>query len=132
MVRRPASPARFNGTVVVEWNNVTAGRDLDIDWFQAGAYLVRNGYVWVGVSAQRVGVDHLRQWSPARYGSLDVTADGTIEDDALSYDIFSAVGEAAREPGDVDLLGGLVAERVFATGHSQSASRLSVYLNVID
>ena len=107
VVRRPASPDRFNGTVVVEWNNVTAGRDLDIDWFQAGAYFVRNGYVWIGVSAQRVGVDHLRRWSPARYGSLDVTHDGTIEDDALSYDIFSAVGRAVREPGDVDVLGGI-------------------------
>ena len=129
VVRRPASPDHFNGTVVVEWNNVTAGRDLDIDWFQAGAYFVRNGYVWIGVSAQRVGVDHLRQWSPVRYGSLDVTHDGMVEDDALSYDIFSAVGKAARAPGAVDVLGGLAAERVFATGHSQSASRLSVYLN---
>ena len=44
------------------------------------------------MSAQRVGVDHLRRWSPARYGSLDVTHGGAIEDDALSYDIFSAVG----------------------------------------
>ena len=61
VVRRPVSPDRFNGTVVVEWNNVTGGRDLDIDWFQAGAYFVRNGYVWIGVSAQHVGVSHLRQ-----------------------------------------------------------------------
>ena len=129
VVRRPVSPDRFNGTVVVEWNNVTAGRDLDIDWFQAGAYFVRNGYAWVGVSAQRVGVSHLRGWNPRRYGSLDVTHDGMIEDDALSYDIFSAVGKAVREPGSVNVLGTLRAERVFATGHSQSASRLSVYLN---
>ncbi len=111
VVRRPVSPERFNGTVVVEWNNVTAGRDLDIDWFQAGAYFVRNGYAWIGVSAQRVGVDHLRRWSPARYGSLDVTHDGLVEDDALSYDIFSAVGRAVRDPGDVDVLGGLNVSR---------------------
>lgn len=129
VVRRPASAARFNGTVVVEWNNVTAGRDLDIDWFQAGAYFVRNGYAWIGVSAQRVGVDHLRQWSPVRYGSLDVTHNGMIDDDALSYDIFSAVGRVVREPGVVGVLGGLSAERLIATGHSQSASRLSIYLN---
>ena len=129
VVRRPTESARFNGTVVIEWNNVTGGRDLDIDWFQAGAYFVRNGYVWIGVSAQRVGVNHLREWSPARYRSLDVTHDGRIENDALSYDIFSAVAKAVREPGDVDVLGGLAVERLIATGHSQSASRLSVYLN---
>ena len=52
-----------------------------------------------------------------------------IDDDALSYDIFSAVGRVVREPGVVGVLGGLSAERLIATGHSQSASRLSIYLN---
>ena len=129
VVRRPTSAAAFNGTVIIEWNNVTAGRDLDIDWFQAGDYFVREGYAWVGVSAQRVGVDYLREWSPTRYGSLDVTHDGMIDDDALSYDIFSAVGRAARAPGAVNFMGELRPERVIATGHSQSASRLATYLN---
>jgi len=131
IVRRPASPERFNGTVVVEWMNVTAGRDLDIDWFQSGAFLVREGYAWVGVSAQRVGVDYLRQWSPTRYGTLDVTVGGTIEGDALSYDIFAAITRALREPGDVDPMAGMRPEQVFATGHSQSAGRLVTYLNNI-
>ena len=129
IVRRPTSSERFNGTVVVEWLNVTGGRDLDIDWFQAGAYFVRTGYAWVGVSAQRVGVDYLREWSPARYGSLDVTVGGTIERDALSYDLFAAVGKAARGSGSPSILHGLRPERVLAIGHSQSASRLATYLN---
>lgn len=129
VVRRPTSAARFNGTVVVEWVNVTAGRDMDIDWFQVGAHFLRNGYAWIGLSAQRVGVRHLNDWSPTRYGSLDVTNGGAIENDALSYDILSAVAKAVRTPGEVDVLEGLVVERVFATGHSQSASRLAIYLN---
>lgn len=129
IVRRPARPERFNGTVVVEWNNVTAGQDLDIDWLQVGGHLMRNGYAWIGVSAQRVGVDHLREWSPTRYGSLDVTADGTVDDDALSYDVFTAVAERVREPRGADMLPGFDVERVFATGHSQSAGRLAAYLN---
>ena len=29
IVRRPTDPAKFNGTVVVEWLNVTAGQDID-------------------------------------------------------------------------------------------------------
>ncbi|MEX1258198.1 MAG: alpha/beta hydrolase domain-containing protein [Gemmatimonadota bacterium] len=129
VVRRPADSNRFNGTVVVEWNNVTAGNDLDIDWRQSGEHLMRNGYAFVGVSAQRVGVDHLREWSPTRYGSLDVTVGGTIEGDALSYDVFAAVAEAVREPKGADLFPGFEIERVFATGHSQSAGRLATYLN---
>ena len=28
LVRRPSNPARFNGTVVVEWLNVTSGTEL--------------------------------------------------------------------------------------------------------
>ena len=129
VVRRPTAPAAFNGTVVVEWNNVTAGRDLDIDWFQSWPHFVRAGYAWVGVSAQRVGVDALREWSPTRYGSLDVTHDGMAERDELSYDIFAAVGRAVRGSENAVAMGGLEVERVIATGHSQSAGRLATYLN---
>lgn len=134
-VRRPASASDFNGTVIVEWLNVTGGTDKDIDWWQSGHHLVANGYAFVGVSAQAVGVASLRDWNPNRYGNLDVTDDGRIENDGLSYDIFSAVAKAVIRRGEqlpagqVDILGGLRAERVIATGHSQSASRLTAYLN---
>jgi len=131
LVRRPTDPKNFNGTVLVEWNNVTAGHDQDIDWYQIHDHLIRSGYAWVGVSAQRIGVEALKVWNKDRYGSLDVTDDGTIQNDALSYDIFADVGRAAREPHGVDFLGGLKPQRVFATGHSQSAVRLAIYLNSV-
>ena len=35
VVRRPADPARFNGTVLVEWYNVTNGIDAENVWFFA-------------------------------------------------------------------------------------------------
>lgn len=134
-VRRPAAAEDFNGTVIIEWLNVTGGTDKDIDWWQSGHHLVANGYAFIGVSAQQVGIESLRQWSPLRYGALDVTAGGTIPDDALSYDIFSAVARAVPRAGEqvpagqVDILGGLRAQRLIATGHSQSASRLTAYFN---
>src|SRR5579863_5985082 len=131
LVRRPADPKKFNGTVIVEWNNVTAGHDQDIDWYQIHDHLMRAGYVWVGVTAQRIGVEALKVWSRDRYGSLDVSADGTIMNDALSYDIFADVGRAARQPHGADFLNGLKPQRVFATGHSQSAARLATYLNSV-
>ena len=131
VVRRPTDPKKFNGTVVVEWNNVTAGHDQDIDWYQIHDHLIRSGYAWIGVSAQRIGVEALKVWNKDRYGSLDVTGDGTITNDALSYDIFADVGRAAREPHGADFLGGLKPQRVFATGHSQSAVRLATYVNSI-
>src|SRR4029077_18533740 len=84
VVRRPAAAARFNGTVIVEWNNVTSGHDLDIDWYQIHEHLIRAGYAWVGVTVQRVGVDARTVWNHDRYGLLDVTDGGTIGNDALS------------------------------------------------
>ena len=131
IVRRPASPGKFNGTALIEWNNVTPGHDLDIDWLQAHDYWMRTGYVWVGVSAQRVGVEALKVWNAKRYGSLDVTDGGTITNDDLSYDIFAQAAQAVRAPGGVDVVGGLRVLRLFATGHSQSAGRLATYVNSV-
>lgn len=137
IVRRPQSAADFNGIVVVEWINVTGGPDKDIDWWQSGAHFVKNGYAFVVVSAQQMGIDTMKQWSPGRYSSLDITHDGMVSNDDLSYDIFSAVGLAVNRVGEstpagaVDILGGLKAEQIIATGHSQSASRLANYLNNI-
>lgn len=134
IVRRPAGSA-FNGIVIVEWINVTGGPDKDIDWWQSGSHFIRNGYAYVVVSAQQMGIDTMKEWSAARYGSLDVTHDGMASRDELSYDIFSAVGKAINRVGEstangeVDILGGLKAQQIIATGHSQSASRLATYLN---
>ena len=131
VVRRPLEASRFNGTVVVEWNNVTSGHDQDIDWFQIHEHLIRSGYAWIGVTAQRVGVEALKVWNKERYGSLDVSDGGTITNDALSYDVFADVARAARKPNGAALLGTLKPQRVFATGHSQSSARLTTYVNSV-
>jgi hypothetical protein len=136
VVRRPASADRFNGTALVEWLNVTNGLDMENTWFQIYDHVLRSGYAWVGVSAQRVGVNRLRTWNPTRYGTLDVGARNalgveTITNDALSYDVLSQAVQAIRQPRGVDPLGGLRPDVVIATGHSQSASRLVTYVNSI-
>ena len=134
VVRRPRAED-FNGVVLVEWMNVTGGVDKDIDWWQSGAHLVANGYAYVFVSAQQMGIDNITAWSPERYAGLDATHDGMVKNDASSYDIFSAVAKAVVREGEaargIDILSGLRARQILATGHSQSASRLAVYLNSI-
>jgi hypothetical protein len=133
VVRRPIDPARFNGTVLLEWLNVTVGFDIDIDWILARQHILRSGYAWVGVSAQRVGVHGaqigLRDWAPDRYGSLDLTADSTVLDDAHALDIYAQVAAALRNETSPRILGPLTPEIVLATGHSQSASRLVTFYN---
>lgn len=131
VVRRPRQPARFNGTAIVEWYNVSQGHDGEYEWFQSYAHLIRSGYAWVGVSAQAVGVNALKDWSPIRYGRLDVARGGTIIGDALSYDIFSAAALAIRGKANRDVMGGLRVQRLIATGHSQSAGRLYNYFHSV-
>ena len=128
IVRRPVSPAKFNGTVLVEWQNVTAGYDLDALW---SIHAMRAGYAWVGVSAQRVGVDQLAAWSPTRYGDLDVTGGRQFLTDQMSYDVFSQAAKAIRSPQGVDPMGGLDVETVLAIGASQSAGRMTIYYDSI-
>ena len=134
IVRRP-SPDDFNGTVVMEWQNVTLNHDLDAGWLESRDHLIRRGYAWVGVSAQHAGIDSpvtgLKAWSPNRYRTLDVTQGGTILNDALSFDIFSQAAQAVRTPQGIDPMGGMAVERVIAFGTSQSAAALVLYHNSI-
>jgi hypothetical protein len=136
LVRRPPAD-RFNGTVYVEWLNVTSGVDLDGS-FHIGDEELLAGYAWVGVSAQVVSVDGppadpppnpaavgLRAWDPERYGSLEHPGD------AYSFDIYSQAGRAVRGEGGVDVLGGLAPAAVIALGVSQSAYRLVTYVNAL-
>ncbi len=121
---RPIDPADFDGTVVVEWLNVSAGSDIPTDWIMAHNEFVRRGVAYVGVSAQAVGVNALKSQNPDRYGSL------VHPGDSFSYDMFS---DAARQirTNPAKVLDGLVPQRVIATGESQSAARMVTYVDAI-
>jgi hypothetical protein len=138
VVRRPADPKRFNGTALVEWDNVTNLFDAENTWFFGWEHIMRAGYVWVGVSTQTIGIAALKKWSPQRYGALDVGEvvagtgpSGGPDRDAMSFDIFSQAGQALRRPGAVDMLSGLKPKIFLAIGESQSAARLASYANAV-
>ncbi|BAX90536.1 alpha/beta hydrolase domain-containing protein [Mycobacterium shigaense] len=136
VVLTPADRAHFNGTVLVEWLNVSGGIDAPAVWMMAHREIVRTGYAYVAVSAQKVGVDggasllgmdmSLKSQDPARYAGLRHPGD------AFCFDIFSQAGALARAVGDDTPLRGLRAENVVALGESQSAMFLSSYLNAVD
>jgi hypothetical protein len=128
LVRRPADPAAFNGVVVVEWLNVTGLAEGAADYSQMEAELLREGYAWVGVGVQAIGIHApgtgLKAWDPGRYEPLHHPGD------RFSYDIFAHVGSLVREADRPDHpLRGLGIEHVLATGRSQSAFRLVTFLN---
>jgi hypothetical protein len=139
VVVRPTDPHKFNGTVLVEWLNVSAGTDGSPDWNAAHREIMRGGYAYIGVSAQKVGVEGgpsiggmsamaapLKKANPERYGSLSHPGD------AFSYDIYSQAGRLLRQPKASGVLGPLVPKRIIAAGESQSAVFLTTYVNAVD
>lgn len=133
LVVRPIDPKQFNGTVIVHWQNVTAGYELG-SVAEGNEYL--RGYAWVGVSAQKVGIDGfagpqaagLKQWDAQRYGSLNHPGDD------YSFDIFAQAARAIgpkRDTSGVDPMAKLPVKRLVAAGASQSAGRLRTYINGI-
>ncbi|MEO6698199.1 MAG: alpha/beta hydrolase domain-containing protein [Paraperlucidibaca sp.] len=128
VVRRPENPAAFNGTVVMHWNNVTSQQDVEAIWIEAAETIMRRGYIYVGVSAQKQGVDGsplaLAFWDPVRYPSVSHPGDD------FSYDIFSQTTQAVLR--DPVILGAETlkrAEVTLAVGSSQSGTFLSTYIN---
>ena len=124
VVDRPANAADFNGSVVVEWLNDTAGFDIAAEWLYGHNELVRDGFAWVGISAQQAGVNALKQADPVRYAALSQPGD------SYSYDIFSQAGQAVWDDS-AQVLGGLTPKAVLAAGESQSAFRLTTYIDAI-
>jgi hypothetical protein len=132
VVLTPSDHAAFNGTVIVEWLNVSGGIDAPAVWFMAHREIVREGYGYVAVSAQLVGVEggvslvgadmSLKAQAPDRYSRLSHPGD------AFAYDIFSQAGSLVK----TGALGQLNPEVVLAVGESQSAAYLTTYVNSVD
>jgi hypothetical protein len=141
VVRRPTDPAKGNGTVVVEWLNVSSGADAAPEYTYIADELLRRGTTWVGVSAQRIGIEGgsiavqapgaemigagrgIKATDPERYGTLHHPGD------AFAYDMYTQVARAMRAAGAGSPLEGLRVEQVLAVGESQSAMTLTTYRN---
>ncbi|MEZ5309630.1 MAG: alpha/beta hydrolase domain-containing protein [Microthrixaceae bacterium] len=148
IVRRPTDVADFSGTVIVEWFNVTV-IEASPEWTYLVDEVGREGHAYVGVSAQRQGVEGgatvldvdvdddvvadagvstdtggLKNTDPARYGSL------THPGDAYSFDMFAMIGHLLAENPE-RILGDLVPERIIAAGESQSAAFVATFINAI-
>ncbi|HTS98870.1 MAG TPA: alpha/beta hydrolase domain-containing protein [Streptosporangiaceae bacterium] len=145
VVCRPSDPAAFTGTVILEWLNVSAGFDAPAHWMLTHRHVVRSGWAWVGVSAQRAGIEGgnifenageepdaasrrtmvlpaLKESDPARYGSLHHPGD------AFSFDVFAQAARAVRSGA---ILGTPAVECLLAAGLSQSAIHLVSYVNAV-
>jgi hypothetical protein len=123
MVRRPKDPAKFSGTVFVEWYNVSGGIDFAVLWGNSREYFMREGHVFVGVSAQAVGANALKDYDAQRYSAISHPGD-----DAAAA-IFSQAGVALRTQTEMLLGPCMPVHATIALGQSQSGGRLTSYVN---
>ncbi len=125
MVRRPADPGAFSGTLVAEWLNVSSGADAAADWTYLAEEIVRRGHAWVGISAQYIGVEG----GAAAVGDLGLGPLKSNEryaalqhpGDAYAFGIFTEVVRAAEPELEI--------RTRLAVGESQSAYALTSYVN---
>lgn len=130
LFHRPADPAKFNGTVIVEWGNVSSGYEITLADVPE---VYDEGFVYVLATVQPAALtgfankpQGLCAWDPDRYGGLHIESDGA------SYGIFTQIARAVgkeRVFSGPDPLGGLEVRRIIGTGGSQSGGRMQTYLN---
>lgn len=129
IVRRPADAAAFNGTVVLEWVNVSAQFENAVDIISAHQLFHRDGYAYVHVSAQAAGLCCTpltpKTWDPVRYAAINHPGDD------YSFDMFSQIAREFKSPSGIDPMGGLRVEKIIAVGQSQSGQRMHTYLNTV-
>jgi hypothetical protein len=154
LVRRPVKRSKFSGTVAVEMLNPSNLFDLNIGWAISNKEFVRNGDVWVGITAKPVAVAALKNFNPERYAGLSwanplplddprncttVARDSErITENGLVWDIYSQVGAWLRSRdrsnplmyGESDRRDHPV-QHLYAWGYSQTGSFLYTYVNAI-
>jgi hypothetical protein len=144
LVRRPASAARFSGTVVVELMHAPRGVDFPLMWGWAHGHWIERGDAWVGLTFDPAAARSLQKFNPARYAPLswrnprpaEECADGARGDhpaersdveEGLRWDVISQLG-ALLKTGDGRTLGGVTARYLYLT--TQDAAHLT-YINAI-
>lgn len=126
--RRPSDPAAFNGTVVLDWVNVTAQFENAVEILNSQQHFLREGYAYAHVSVQAAGLCCLplltpKVWDPLRYAPIDHPGDD------YAFSMLNQIARAIRSPGDIDAMNGLPVRTVLAAGQSQSAIQLFEFVN---
>lgn len=132
IVRRPANARRFNGTVVVEWWNSTAGFDTAPAWEPSAEYFAREGIIYVGVTNSTTSLEFLSQGCRllgilppscgSRYASLSLPENG------LAYEMMSQIAHLlTSRNADNPVPRAYRVDRLFHVGESQQAGSVITY-----
>jgi hypothetical protein len=130
LVRRPADPTRFNGTVVIEPFNPSSNFDVARVWDRSRDYFVRTGTIFVGWSSKSIIVDRtLKGFNPTRYAALNwpyvPSPDHNVNDgvyDGITFDIAAQIGAIFKVNGPTSPIHNYDVRHVFESGCSQGGS----------
>lgn len=151
LVRKPADPGRFSGTVIIEMFNWARNYDRTIDaWGNCRDYITRSGDAWIGVTCRASVHDCLKAFDPGRYSTLSfrnprpeetwhsrpqanpfhdiVSAPDT--ENGLIWDMYSQVALLVREQAERNPLYGYDVKKVIGT--SAIPGDISTYVAAID
>jgi hypothetical protein len=138
LVRRPADPARFSGTVILEMGNNARRYDWGFTWSLSYDHFLESGDAWVLLTYVPAAVDALKQFNASRYAPLSFAnpnpgaacapdRPAASSEEGLRWDMISQVG-ALLKSGATSPLGNLRVERLYATSHG---GELPTYVSAV-
>ena len=132
IVRRPSSLGAFNGTVVIEWWNSTAGFDTAPVWDASAEHFQREGYIYVGVTNSTTSLGFL-VGGCSLFGILPPTcgtryATLSLPENGLAFEMMSQIANLLKSdsvenpiPADFGV------DRIFHSGQSQQGGSMVTY-----
>ncbi|MCH7708987.1 MAG: hypothetical protein IH884_10895 [Myxococcales bacterium] len=138
IVRRPVDPAKFKGTVVIEWWNSTAGFDTAPAWDASAEFFAREGWIYVGVTNASNTIAHLVSGCSLFAGILPSTCLGRYDTPSLTlsmpengqaYEMVSQIANLLKSTSPENPIPpefGYV-ERIFHAGQSQQGGSMVTY-----
>ena len=137
ILRRPKKSSKFNGTVVIEWWNSTAGFDTAPVWDVSAEYFAERGIAYVGVTNSNQSLSYLTGgcsllgFLPPTCGTRYSTL--SLPDDGLAYEMMSQIANFIRsDDAQNPMPSGFQVDRVFHAGESQQAGSVITYASAFD
>ena len=140
LIRRPASPGRFSGRVIVELINPTSNYDVDIMWAADHNYFMSRGDIYVGISIKPVVLAAMQAFNPTRYAGLSMAnpdpsntcpQGSPSTETGLAWDMVSQLGALLKSGSPANPLANVHVKDVYLTGYSQSGGYMVTYINDI-
>jgi len=131
-VRRPVSMGHFNGSVVIEWWNSTAGFDTAPVWDASAEYFAREGFVYVGVTNSTTSLGFLTggcrllgvlpPTCGTRYATLSLPENG------VAFEMVSQIAHLLKSNSPQNPLpDNFNVERIYHAGQSQQGGSMVTY-----